>query len=421
MQSVVVLKSGLETSIESTLFQLIGEINRRVSSGTDYRKILDFIFSSLESVIPYDRMGIALLNEEIEDPKLKLEWVKSIVPYSHLDLNYSASIRGSSLEKLLELNQPRILNDLIQYSALKPNSESTKLALLDGIRSSLTCPLRAGNRPIGVLFFSSTRTNTYQDAHVDTFLSIAEELSVVIDHGRLRQNSQQVTDKSRNFDLLLHDLRSPLGVIQGFVQASMEEPWFQTLDADAKNIFDILLRNSGQMFGLLNELMEVAELNSRSDTLAKADVDFKKFVSEISNLGSVLCSKKKLEFVCRDATVFAAPVRFDQERIRRVLENLLSNAIKYSGRGRKVAMMISNTNEKLTISVIDQGQGIPETEMPKLFREFGKTSTRPTEGESSTGLGLAIAKKLIVQHGGEIGATSIVGQGSAFTFSIPLA
>jgi signal transduction histidine kinase len=69
--------------------------------------------------------------------------------------------------------------------------------------------------------------------------------------------------------------------------------------------------------------------------------------------------------------------------------------------------------------VIDQGQGIPESEFPKLFQEFGKTSVRPTEGESSSGIGLAIVRKIVEQHGGRASIRSEVGRGSTFGFWIP--
>ena len=413
-------ENGLRPSMESTLFKLIGEINRRVSTGTDYRRVLDFIFDSLESVIPYDRMGIAILSGEGADLRLKLEWVKSKIHFSHLDLNYSAPVRGSSLEKLLLSNQPRIINDLINYSQAHPTSESTKLALLDGIRSSLTCPLRAGGRSVGVLFFSSARSNTYRDAHVATFLSLAEELSLIVDHGRLRHASEQIVEQSKSLGMLLHDLRSPLGVIQGFVQASFEEPWYQALDAEGKQVFEIILRNSGQMFGLLNELLEVSELNSNADKLLPSEVTLTGFFDEMSHFGTVLAERKQIKFSKSSASDLAQTAKFDKDRIRRVLENLISNAIKFSNRGQSINMSISSADGRLNVSVEDQGQGIAESELPKLFREFGKTSTRPTENETSTGLGLAIAKKIVEQHGGELTVKSLLGQGSTFSFWLPL-
>jgi hypothetical protein len=78
------------------------------------------------------------------------------------------------------------------------------------------------------------------------------------------------------------------------------------------------------------------------------------------------------------------------------------------------------TGDEAAIAVQDQGQGIPESELPKMFTEFGKTSVRPTGGEKSIGLGLAIVKRMVEAHGGRIWVESQVGVGSTFTFTLPL-
>ena len=92
---------------------------------------------------------------------------------------------------------------------------------------------------------------------------------------------------------------------------------------------------------------------------------------------------------------------------------------KYSNPGREVLLRINCLTDRIEFEVTDQGQGIPEEELPKLFKEFGKTSVRPTNGEPSTGLGLAIARKIVEKHGGAISVTSTVGWGSTFSFWLP--
>jgi signal transduction histidine kinase len=94
--------------------------------------------------------------------------------------------------------------------------------------------------------------------------------------------------------------------------------------------------------------------------------------------------------------------------------------VKFSARGTNVQLEIKREGARLIFEVVDEGQGIPESEIPKLFREFGRTSVRPTEGERSTGLGLAIAKKIVEQHGGQISVKSEKGKGSTFAFWLPL-
>jgi len=112
---------------------------------------------------------------------------------------------------------------------------------------------------------------------------------------------------------------------------------------------------------------------------------------------------------------------FDKHYLSEVIDNLLSNAIKYSNNNGEIDVKILMPDNKKTITeVIDKGIGISEEEQQKLFNYFQTTSTRPTAGEQSTGLGLAIAKQIIKLHNGEIGVKSIRDQGSNFYFSLPI-
>ena len=400
--------------------RLLSEINKRLTSGVAYENVLDFVFDSLDLVIPYDRIGIALVEGTGDEAQLKLKWVRSKTPVKHLTLRYVAPVKGSSLQKILETKQPRIINDLIQYSANHPESKSTKLIIQDGIRSSLTCPLRAENKQIGVVFFSSCKVNTYKDEHVKILLEIADELSLIIEHGRLQESFELHASQSQNLSMILHDLKSPLSVIQGFAEMSVDQPWFEKLDPDGKNVFGIFLRNTKYMFSLLNELSELSELKQSANYLDEQDVLMKNFCNEITNFGRILAEAKEIEFVSNISIQIPDVARFDRHKVLRVLDNLFSNAVKYSQRNSKVLFSVSCDKKHLTFAVSDQGLGIPKDEIGKLFHEFGKTSVRPTEGETSTGLGLAIAKKIVEQHEGLISVLSEVGKGSTFTFWIPV-
>jgi signal transduction histidine kinase len=114
-------------------------------------------------------------------------------------------------------------------------------------------------------------------------------------------------------------------------------------------------------------------------------------------------------------------LRFDRGKVEQILNNLISNALKFSPPGAAVTLQASRVNGSIVVSVRDQGQGIPAEELDKLFKPFGKTSTRSTDGERSTGLGLAICRKIVEGHGGRIWAASEVGKGSVFSFSLPVA
>lgn len=411
------------TLVESTpilLTRVMNEINRKLSSTVDYKEILDFIFDSLHFIIPYDRIGIAIIEDTGDDARLTLKWVRSKIPVGHLNVSYSSPIKGSSLQTVLDRNQPRVINDLIAYSATHPHSESTKLVIQDGIRSSLTCPLRSGNQQIGVVFFSSCMPYTYQNEHIHKFMDIANELSVIIEIGRMKNEFAACSIQRKNLSMILHDLRSPLSTIQGFAEMSLDQDWFKKIDPEGKEVFKVFLQNSRYMFALLNSLLEVALLNQDADPLSSELVLIKDFCVEMAHFGRTLSEPKEIEFITEISPDLPQMARFDRNKIRRVLDNLFSNAVKFSKRGKKINFRITSEPGRLIFSISDQGPGIPPAEIPKLFQEFGKTSVRPTEGETSTGLGLAIVKRIVEQCQGEVSVSSQVGNGSTFKFWIPI-
>lgn len=103
-----------------------------------------------------------------------------------------------------------------------------------------------------------------------------------------------------------------------------------------------------------------------------------------------------------------------------VMNNLISNAIKYSYPNTNIKIEVTRSDDYILTEIIDEGQGIPRDEMENLFKKFHKTSVKTTAGERSTGLGLAITKKIVEGHGGKINVTSIVNKGSTFYFTLPL-
>ena len=111
---------------------------------------------------------------------------------------------------------------------------------------------------------------------------------------------------------------------------------------------------------------------------------------------------------------------WDAERLQRVLVNLISNAIKYSPIGGKISVVAGREANKTVIRVVDQGAGLSPEDLGRLFGRFQRLSAKPTAGESSTGLGLSIVKRIVDMHGGEVTADSAgPGQGSTFTVVLP--
>jgi GAF domain-containing protein len=180
-------------------FEEVNEINilrkvtGKINEGLDLDEVLNYAFESFWPLVPYDRIGFSLL--EKDGTVVRVRWARSDAPVMKIEKGYSAPLAGSSLQKILETGQPRILNDLRQYLREHPASESTRLIVEEGMRSSLTCPLVAMGKPIGFLFFSSMEPNTFKDAHVEIFLQIAGELSMIVEKARLYEELHELKNK----------------------------------------------------------------------------------------------------------------------------------------------------------------------------------------------------------------------------------
>lgn len=214
-----------------------------------------------------------------------------------------------------------------------------------------------------------------------------------------------------------HDLRNPLGNI--LTLASFIELEENTLSPEHKNYLEVIISSGRHMLDLLNNLLDVSRIESGAMELQLQHGLITDIILQSINENKISADKNEisLEYSIADKL---PKTNFDAIQIQQVLSNLISNAIKYSHKGTHVEINADLQNDSIVVTVKDQGQGIPLAEQANLFMPFSKTSVKSTNGEKSTGLGLTIAKKVIEAHGGAIWMSSNVGQGSAFSFSLPL-
>lgn len=158
-------------------------LGEKVNAALLLEDVLDQVFESFQTIIPYDRIGCSMLEDEGQ--VVRAVWTRSRGASPKLGIGYSARLAGSSLASIIETGQPRIINDLEKYLLEHPNSHSTRLIVSDGVRSSLTCPLVAQGKRVGFVFFSSNLPDTYSQRHVKPLMLIAGQLSLVVEKGRL--------------------------------------------------------------------------------------------------------------------------------------------------------------------------------------------------------------------------------------------
>jgi GAF domain-containing protein len=197
------LSQALEEEFEE--LKTLSKVTEKINAGLDLEEVLNLVFESFWPLIPYDRIGFSLLEQN--GTMVRVRWARSDAPQMKIDRGYSAPLAGSSLQKILETGQPRILNDLRKYLEEHPASESTRLIVEEGMRSSLTCPLVAAGKPIGFLFFSSMEPHKFDKAHVEIFLEIAGQLSMIVEKARLYEELSELKKKYQG--MTAHDPQKP--------------------------------------------------------------------------------------------------------------------------------------------------------------------------------------------------------------------
>ncbi len=218
--------------------------------------------------------------------------------------------------------------------------------------------------------------------------------------------------KNRFLSMAAHDLRNPLSAIRCFAEF-LTEPDMGSLNKEQRELVDNIATTSNSMLSLVNDLLDVSVIESGRLKLKLDEHDMPHLIKNVVHLNHIVAQRKHIT-VSFDAMIDQPKQVFDPERFRQVVDNLISNAVKYSPSYTTVYVRLRIAKERIQLTVKDEGPGIPEEELGKLFRAFGKTSVQPTAGEKSTGLGLVLSKRIIQAHGGDIRVESSLGKGSSF-------
>jgi signal transduction histidine kinase len=224
--------------------------------------------------------------------------------------------------------------------------------------------------------------------------------------------------KNEILGTVAHDLKNPLGVILGRTEMLTElisaGSSKESVTAQVEHIRDATKR----LTSMVDHLISDAMADAFDITIRREPVDIAGLVGEVVDANQPLARNKQ------QTITVSAPANFvtmcDTDRMREAIDNLVSNAIKYSPIGGKITVKVSHEGANTVIRIADQGAGLSPEDLGRLFGRFQRLSAKPTAGESSTGLGLSIVKRIIDMHGGEVTAESPgPGQGSTFTVTLP--
>ncbi|MBN2657160.1 MAG: hybrid sensor histidine kinase/response regulator [Spirochaetales bacterium] len=223
--------------------------------------------------------------------------------------------------------------------------------------------------------------------------------------------------KNNLIGMVAHDIRVPLANIEMICNRLLDKSRDEFSDHIAKALSTIS-QSSGKMMAFLNDLLNITSLEKGTGKLFLKENSLTGLVAgRLDSIFYELAEKKQISLNLKSEEL--PPIRFDADRISQVVDNLISNAVKFTEPGGEIIINLKSKKGRVVFRIWDSGPGMNRYDKEHAFLEFQKLSAKPTGGETSTGLGLAICRKIVLLHRGRIWVESEPGQGAEFCFTLP--
>ncbi len=322
---------------------------------------------------------------------------------------------------VVRTGQPELVSDISEagWAAEALGLREPGLLRELGVRSFMCLPLSARGKTFGAMSFLAAPGRHY----VADDLLLAEELArraaLAIDNARLYEEGQTaIRMREEVLAVVSHDLRNPLGTIRAGAEQLLADkpggdPRAMTLRTAEK-----IKRASDRMLYMIRDLLDFSSIEAGQLRIEAAEHDVDALVTETIQMLQASAAERgaRLE---KDVDASSPKVWCDHERVMQVLSNLIGNALKFTGQGGAVLVRTRAEGDRVVFSVSDTGPGIAEEDQLHVFNRYWQGGKKRSARES-LGLGLAISKALIESHGGSIWVESTVGQGSTFSFALPV-
>jgi signal transduction histidine kinase len=269
---------------------------------------------------------------------------------------------------------------------------------------------------VGVLALYADTLDEDRVALIAHLVGVAAHVGHYLERRRAEELALELARTKDDFLALVgHELRTPLTSITTYAQLLADNP--DSWSTDGPQLIGVIRRNTDSLTAIINDLLDLAGLESGNITIRPVDTDLADLVREAVDAVRAGAARRRLDL---DVELpVRLPLHGDPQRLRQMLDNVLSNAVKYSHEGGSVTVRLGTEAGVATLSVADTGIGIPFDERERLFQRFFRSSTARNSGVPGTGLGLVVTRAIVERHGGRI--TAIHNEpGTTMVIRLPL-
>lgn len=411
--------------------KFINRINELITSTINLRVIIEKFCKEI-----YHSMGVS---------KIYLVIIKDRVPVWHYAFRYGhENIDNKTLIRLARKAHHHKNEALLIFEEL---NESPVKELMRKYDISVVVPLYLKGELIGVMALGEKTSgsiyssediivlnrivpqlsiairNAFSYEEIQEFnITLKEEVASATEHLKKANKRLRMVDRLKDefISIASHELRTPMTAIKGYLWLTLHRPP-EKLHTDVQKNLEICYSSTERLINLVNDMLTVSRIEGQRIILNNTVFDFREATTGVCAEMAATAYQQKVALTC-PYYPHKLMVNADHERLHEVVYNLVGNAVKFTPPGGMVEILLTSDNRNLYLSVRDNGPGIREQDMEKLFTKFGKLdhAYKDRKGATGTGLGLYITKEVLDMYEAEITVESVVDSGSTFTISFPL-
>ena len=393
--------------------QSLQMFDRQLQTSLELERVLDI---SLDHMMDALGLSMGLIGVFIEEEERSLYLMAQrgmpteMGRYKRDPWNLDRGILG----RVAKTGIPAWVNDLSQAQDYIPKNHRT--------RSLIVIPISREDEIIGVIDLEHTDPDYFSSDDVAFVRLMASHAAIAIQNARLFARVREANDaKSEFMRIAAHELKTPMTSIKGYTKL-LQMGAVGELSGKQTDFLNIVTNNVDRMDRLVQDLLDVSRIEAGRIRLEIQDVQMSEVIDEVVTSVKAQVENKNLRLVVNIENL--PELRADYRRMVQIVTNLVSNAYKYTPEGGEINIMAkpyqNGELQGVTVTVKDTGYGISEEDQTKLFTNFFRASDQNIRNEPGTGLGLSITKNMVESHGGELTFESELGQGSSFTFIMPL-